>query len=140
MVALRDKPIFLKPGHNAGDLVEAHKWTVLREEKGVVEVDAHLPKHLLNPRDQLFGGFHGTYVDMMSIYAARSMSSDVDAFRWSTTINMRIDYFLPVEGDRFFLKSEVIKNGRTTLLVSTTFSDSEGSKLAYAIATIKKEK
>ena len=104
MVALRDKPIFLKPGHNAGDLVEAHKWTVLREEKGVVEVDAHLPKHLLNPRDQLFGGFHGTYVDMMSIYAARSMSSDADAFRWSTTINMRIDYFLPVEGDRFFFE------------------------------------
>ena len=140
MVALRDRPIFLKPGHNAGDLVEAQKWTVLREEKGVVEVDAHLPKHLLNPRDQLFGGFHGTYVDMMSIYAARSMSSDADAFRWSATINMRIDYFLPVEGDRFFLKSEVIKNGRTTLLVSTTFSDSEGSKLAYAITTIKKEK
>ena len=140
MVALRDKPIFLKPGHNAGDLVEADKWTVLREEKGVVEVDAHLPKHLLNPRDQLFGGFHGTYVDMMSIYAARSMSSDADAFRWSTTINMRIDYFLPVEGDRFFLKSEVIKNGRSTLLVSTTFSDAEGSKLAYAITTIKKEK
>jgi len=140
VVALRDKPIFLKPGHNAGDLVEAHKWTVLREEKGVVEVDAHLPKHLLNPRDQLFGGFHGTYVDMMSIYAARSMSSDVDAFRWSTTINMRIDYFAPVEGDRFFLKSEVIKNGRSTLLVSTTFSDAEGSKLAYAITTIKKEK
>ena len=140
MVALRDKPIFLKPGHNAGDLVEAHKWTVLREEKGVVEVDAHLPKHLLNPRDQLFGGFHGTYVDMMSIYAARSMSSDADTFRWSTTINMRIDYFAPVEGDRFFLKSEVIKNGRSTLLVSTTFSDAEGSKLAYAITTIKKEK
>ena len=140
MVVLRNRPIFLKPGHNAGDLVEAHKWTVLREEKGVVEVDAHLPKHLLNPRDQLFGGFHGTYVDMMSIYAARSISSDADAFSWSTTINMRIDYFLPVEGDRFFLKSEVIKNGRTTLLVSTTFSDSEGSKLAYAITTIKKEK
>ena len=140
MVALRNRPIFLKPGHNAGDLVESHKWTVLREEKGVVEVDAHLPKHLLNPRDQLFGGFHGTYVDMMSIYAARSMSSDADAFRWSTTINMRIDYFAPVEGDRFFLKSEVIKNGRSTLLVSTTFSDVEGSKLAYAITTIKKEK
>ena len=140
MVVLRNRPIFLKPGHNAGDLVEAHKWTVLREEKGVVEVDAHLPKHLLNPRDQLFGGFHGTYVDMMSIYAARSISSDADAFSWSTTINMRIDYFLPVEGDRFFLKSEVIKDGRTTLLVSTTFSDSEGSKLAYAITTIKKEK
>ena len=138
MVALRDKPIFLKPGHNAGDLVEAHKWTVLREEKGVVEVDAHLPKHLLNPRDQLFGGFHGTYVDMMSIYAARSMSSDVDAFRWSTTINMRIDYFSPVEGPHFFLKGELINDGRSTCLIATTFSDPEGNKLVYAITTLRK--
>jgi acyl-coenzyme A thioesterase PaaI-like protein len=140
VVVLRDKPVFLKPGHNAGDLVEAHKWEVLREERGIVEVDAHLPKHLLNPRGQLFGGFHGTYVDIMSIYAARSMSSDADTFSWSTTINMRIDYFAPVEGGRFFLTSEVIRNGRSTLLVSTTFTDSEGCKLAYAITTIKKEK
>ena len=140
MVALRDKPVFLQPGHNAGDLVEAHKWKVLREERGIVEVDAHLPKHLLNPRDQLFGGFHGTYVDIMSIYAARSMSNDADTFSWSTTINMRIDYFAPVEGDRFFLMSEVVRNGGSTLLVSTTFTDSEGCKLVYAITTIKKEK
>ena len=140
MVALKDKPIFLKSGHNAGDLVEAYKWKVIREEEGIVEVEAHLPKHLLNPRDQLFGGFHGTYVDMMSIYAARSISSQAGALRWSTTINMRIDYFSPVEGDRFFLKSEVIKDGRSTLLVSTTFTDTEGSKLVYAITTLKKEK
>ncbi|MBT6480601.1 MAG: hypothetical protein HOK53_01770, partial [Gammaproteobacteria bacterium] len=61
-----DVPIFLKPGHNAGDLVESSKWKILRQEHGLVEVDAHLPAHLLNPRDQLFGGFTGTYVDMIS--------------------------------------------------------------------------
>ena len=64
-----DRPMFLKPGHNAGDLVESHKWKVLREELGMVEVDVHLPDHLLNPRNQLFGGFTGVYVDMVSIYA-----------------------------------------------------------------------
>ena len=37
------KPIFLTPGHNAGDLLESPKWKVLREEPGLVEVDAHLP-------------------------------------------------------------------------------------------------
>ena len=52
-----DRPIFLKPGHNAGDLLESREWTILREERGLVEVEAHLPNHLLNPRDQLFGGF-----------------------------------------------------------------------------------
>ena len=139
MSAVKDKPIFLKPGHNAGDLVEAHKWKILREEGGLVEVDAHLPRHLLNPRDQLFGGFHGTYVDMMSIYAARSLSVDKGILKWSTTINMRIDYFAPVEGERFLLKSEVIRDGRSTLLVSTTFTDLVGSKLVYAITTLKKD-
>ena len=134
----KDKPIFLKPGHNAGDLVEAHKWKILREEHGLVEVDVHLPEHLLNPRDQLFGGFHGTYVDMMSIYAARSLTTHERTFKWSTTINMRIDYFAPIEGERFLLKSEVINDGRSTLLVSTTFTDIQGSKLAYAITTLKK--
>ena len=134
----KDKPIFLKPGHNAGDLVEAHKWKILREEHGLVEVDVHLPIHLLNPRGQLFGGFHGTYVDMMSIYAARSLTTNERTFKWSTTINMRIDYFAPIEGERFLLKSEVIKDGRSTLLVSTTFTDTQGSKLAYAITTLKK--
>ena len=30
-----DKPIFMKPGHNAGDLVESTKWKILREERGL---------------------------------------------------------------------------------------------------------
>jgi hypothetical protein len=52
-----DRPIFMKPGHNAGDLVESGKWKILTEAPGLVEVEAHLPEHLLNPRNQLFGGF-----------------------------------------------------------------------------------
>ena len=64
--------ILLPPGHNAGDLVESYKWEILKEAPGKLEVKAHLPDRLLNPRDQLFGGFHGVYVDLMSIYAART--------------------------------------------------------------------
>ena len=67
-----NRPLFLKPGHNAGDLVEATQWKILREEKGLVEVEAHLPAHLLNPRNQLFGGFTGIYVDMISLYTCRT--------------------------------------------------------------------
>ena len=67
MTGTHERPIFLKPGHNAGDLVESTSWKILTEERGLVEVEAHLPEHLLNPRNQLFGGFTGTYVDMISI-------------------------------------------------------------------------
>lgn len=132
------RPIFLKPGHNAGDLVEAHKWKILREEQGLVEVDAHLPSHLLNPRNQLFGGFTGIYVDMISVYTVRTLFNDENAFQWSTTVNMRIDYFAPVPGPRFLLKGELINNGRSTCLVATHFHDMDGNKLVYAITTMRK--
>lgn len=132
------RPIFLTPGHNAGDLLEARQWTVLREERGLVEVEAHLPEHLLNPRDQLFGGFTGTYVDMISIWTVRSLFDSADTFKWSATVNMRIDYFAPVLGPRFRLRGELIKDGRTTCLIATHFEDLDGNKLVYAITTLRK--
>ena len=133
-----DRPIFLKPGHNAGDLVESGKWKILREERGLVEVDAHLPDHLLNPRDQLFGGFTGTYVDMISLFTVRTLFKSQEDFKWSATVNMRIDCFAPVLGPRFLLKGELIKDGRTTCLVATHFTDIQGNKLVYAITTLRK--
>ncbi len=132
------RPIFLKPGHNAGDLVESSKWKILREEYGLVEVDVHLPEHLLNPRNQLFGGFTGTYVDMISIYTVRTLFKSQEEFNWSATVNMRIDYFAPVLGPRFLLRGELIKDGRSTCLVATHFTDMEGNKLVYAITTLRK--
>lgn len=132
------KPIFLTPGHNAGDLLESPKWKVLREEPGLVEVDAHLPEYLLNPRKQLFGGFHGTYVDIISLFTARTLFNEQNQFKWSSTVNMRIDYFAPVMGPRFLLKGEVVNDGRATCLVATTFTDFDGNKLVYAITTLKK--
>lgn len=132
------RPIFLQPGHNAGDLVGSSKWEILHEEPGLVEVDVHLPNHLLNPRNQLFGGFTGVYVDMISIYTVRTLFESEEEFKWSATVNMRIDYFAPVLGPRFLLKGELIKNGRSTCLVATHFTDMEGNKLVYAITTLRK--
>jgi len=137
--AAQKHPIFLKPGHNASDLVESYKWKILREEPGLVEIDAHLPEHLLNPRKQLFGGFTGTYVDMISIYTARTLFTDADEFQWAATVNMRIDYFAPVVGPRFLLRGETINDGRTTCMIATHITDLEGNKLVYAITTLRKQ-
>ena len=134
----QEKPIFMKPGHCAGDLVEACDWKILQEEPGLVELDVHLPKHLLNPRGQLFGGFTGTYIDMVAIYTVRTLFADKPGFTWASTVNMRIDYLQPVLGPRFRLRGEVINDGRTTSLVATHFLDEEGNKLVYAITTLRK--
>ncbi|MEQ8954863.1 MAG: PaaI family thioesterase [Gammaproteobacteria bacterium] len=128
----------MKPGHNAGDLVESCQWKTLREERGLVEVDVHLPAHLLNPRKQLFGGFTGIYVDMISLWTVRTLFEDRSEFKWSATVNMRIDYFAPVMGPRFLLRGELINDGNTTCLVATTFQDMAGNKLVYAITTLRK--
>lgn len=54
-----ERSILLPPGHNAGDLVESYKWEAIKKAPGKLAVKAHLPERLLNPRDQLFWGFHG---------------------------------------------------------------------------------
>ena len=74
----------------------------------------------------------------MSIYAARTARSDAQPFKWSSTINMRIDYLAPVEGESFLMESEVVNDGKSTCLVATTFKSTEGVKLVFAIATLKK--
>lgn len=133
-----NRPIFMKPGHNAGDLVEASKWKIQREQPGLIEVEAHLPAHLLNPRKQLFGGFTGTYVDMISIYTVRTLFGDSKHFVWAATVNMRIDYLAPVLGPSFILRGELINDGRTTCLVASHFEDTLGNKLVYGLTTLRK--
>lgn len=131
------KPIFMRPGHCAGDLLEAPTWNVLEEAEGLIVIDAHIPDQVLNPRQQLFGGFTGTYVDMVAIYTLRTLYPSREQF-WITTINMRIDYLEPVLGPRMILRGELINQGRSTSLISVTFLDDQGKKMVYALVTLKR--
>jgi len=133
-----NRPFFFKPGHNAGDFLEATKWKILTEERGLVELDVHVPEHVMNPRRHLFGGFTGTYVDMVSIFIARTLFAENPEPMWATTVNMRIDFLEPVVGPRFLLRGELLKEGKSTCLVATHFTDMDGNKLVYAITTMLK--
>lgn len=136
MSSQHQKPIFMRPGHCAGDLLEAPDWNVIREAEGFVDIDAHVPAQVLNPRQQLFGGFTGTYVDMVALYTIRTLFPARDDY-WITTINMRIDYLDPVLGPRMRMQGELINRGRSTSLVSVTFLDEDGNKLVYALVTLR---
>ncbi|MFT4671504.1 MAG: acyl-coenzyme A thioesterase PaaI-like protein [Pseudohongiellaceae bacterium] len=72
------------------------------------------------------------------MYTVRTLFTQESQFKWSSTVNMRIDYFAPVLGPRFILKGELIKDGRSTCLIATHFTDMAGNKLVYAITTLKK--
>ncbi|HBN16239.1 MAG: PaaI family thioesterase [Pseudomonadota bacterium] len=129
-------PIFMRPGHCAGDLLEAPQWKVLAQSHGFVDIDAHIPDQVLNPRQQLFGGFTGTYVDMVALYTIRTMFGSRHDY-WITTVNMRIDYLAPVTGPRVRLTGELINQGRSTSLVAVTFYGPDGEKQVYSIVTLR---
>jgi acyl-coenzyme A thioesterase PaaI-like protein len=131
-----NRPLFMRPGHCAGDLLDAPAWQVLEERPGFIEIAAKIPDAVLNPRQQLFGGFTGTYVDLVAIYAIRTLFPQRNDY-WVTTINMRIDYLDPVLGPDVILRGELINRGRSTSLIAVTFLDAEGNKLVYAIVTLR---
>lgn len=136
MSSQHQPPIFMRPGHCAGDLLEAPDWEIVREAEGLIEIDAHVPAQVLNPRQQLFGGFTGTYIDMVALYTIRTLFPNREDY-WITTINMRIDYLDPVLGPRMRMQGELINRGRSTSLVAVTLLDNDGNKLVYALVTLR---
>lgn len=130
---------FIGRGHPIGDFLEAYDWKLLDELTGYVRVDAHLPKHVRNIREQLFGGFTPTYVDFISLYAVRAGSDRTKPWGfWLATTSLRVDYFEPVTGPRFILESRVLKERGRTFAVETRFSDREGHLAAFALTTLRK--
>lgn len=131
----------VNPGHPAADHLEAHLWTVVEESPRLLRIEAHLPPHLLNPQGQLFGGFTGTYVDLVSLHAARRADEEgrtADEARYfMATVNMRIDYLEPVFGPRFILEAEVEnRRGRSFLVVCRMI---QNDVLAtYALTTLRR--
>jgi acyl-coenzyme A thioesterase PaaI-like protein len=122
-------------GHPVADFLEAHEWRVLEHEPGRYRIEAHLPPQVKNPRGQLFGGFAGTYVDLLAVYTARSAAQHVPS--GLVTVNLRIDYFEPIGDARFILESRVVHSRGKNHLVEVLFKSSEGKLLVFAITTLR---
>lgn len=91
-------------GHTAGDFLAAYDWILLHESVGRLRLDASIPERVRNPRGQLFGGFTGTYVDLVALFTVRS-GQPRDRWRgWLATSNLRIDYLEPVVAERVILE------------------------------------
>ena len=126
-------------GHPAGDFLEAWQWKVVERGRGYLKVDAHLPDHARNPRGQLFGGFTPTYVDLISLFAARTGDThDSEAApQWMATTNMRVDYFEPINGPRFLIESRLIRQRGRMNFVETRFFDPEDTLAVFALTTMR---
>lgn len=122
-------------GHPAGDFLEAYDWRVLEHEPGRYLIEAHLPKQAKNPRGTLFGGFTGTYIDLVALRTTHSLLEQPS--RGLATVNMRIDYFDPVADERFLLDSKVVHTRGRIHLVEVLFRTLSGQLLVFSHTTLR---
>ncbi|MET0627015.1 MAG: PaaI family thioesterase [Acidimicrobiia bacterium] len=131
-----DNAPFFPPGHLAGDFADAPNWEVLTEEPGVLRVRVRLPDRARNPRGQLFGGFAGTYVDLVAIATVYAGSTEPRS--WLATTNIRIDYLAPVTGPEFEIEGRLVAaRGRTRVVDVNFFVDGDDHPALLAHATMR---
>lgn len=128
----------VRPGHPAGDFLEAWAWELLEEHDGFLKVLAHLPDRVRNPRGQLFGGFTPAYVDLIALATAhrRSGGGASPERRWLATTSMKVDYFKPILGPKFIMESRhETQNGRTHFVLTRFLQD--GEVAVHAATTLR---
>ena len=124
-------------GHPCGDFLEAHEWVVLEERPGFLRVSAHLPDHVRNLQGQLFGGFTPTYVDFVSLFAARAGARDGPWQGWLATLRLEVEYLQPVVERELEIVSEVTARRGRNVWVHTRFLGQEGEPTVLAAAVLR---
>ena len=125
-------------GHAAGDFLEAHDWEVLEESAGRLRLSVHVPPHVRNPRGQLFGGFTGTYVDLVALFTVRAGErARPGPRRWLATVRMDVQYLAPVTEERIVIESEVSARRGRTAIVTTRFLDGQGEPQVLATTVLR---
>jgi len=132
-------------GHAIGDFLQADQWDVLEQRTGCLRVLADLPPAVMNLRGELFGGFTPTYVDFIAIHTWWAGQTPRPGHPWLATLNLRCEYFAPVQGPRVVIEGRVLRRLGSTSFIEVRFVSSEGGGppagdddlLVYASATLK---
>jgi acyl-coenzyme A thioesterase PaaI-like protein len=122
-------------GHAAAEFLESYEWRILEEREGYLLVEAHVPRQVLNPAGQLFGGFTGAYIDYVALRTCHAGRPDGQG-GWLNTVTMQIHYLAPVLPPTIRLRSSVVAKRRRTYLVETRIEDLEGATLVFASTSL----
>ncbi len=124
-------------GHPVGDFLAADRWEVLERAPGRLLLRCDLPEQVRNLRGELFGGFAPTYVDLVALHTIREGIPPESPRTPLVTADLRVDFFEPVRGPSFRIRSEVLHRGGRTWHVQTRFlSEPDEDLLAQALTTL----
>lgn len=127
------------PGHPVGDLLRAPEWRLLDEDTGYFRIEALLVDSAKNYRGHLFGGFAPTYVDLVALRTVSAGRSLDVAHGWLVTLNMRVDYFEPIDGPTFLIESRIRHRRGRTILIETLFKDESDRMTLFALTTLREQ-
>ena len=131
-----DQASMYQRGHPAADLLRSWSWPVLHASPGHLRVEASLPEQVRNRRGQLFGGFTGTYVDLVA--SATLHGSLTGGGRvWLATTSMRLEYLAPVIGPTVVIDSRIVTTRGRTSVIDTRFHDAEDEVAVHAVTTFR---
>ena len=100
-------------------------------EKSVLRITFDVNEMLMNPQGSLHGGIIATVMD---ISMGHLLNNTVGK---GATIEMKIQYLLPVLEGRVTCEGRFIKKGRRLSFMESRFSDQFGKLAAFATATWK---
>ena len=99
-----------------------------------VTLECPVRPELLNAHRTLHGGVYGTIADAavgMSIFA------HFDGKRLATTVEMKVNYFLPVVKGKIIARAHLRRIGSSLAIGQVDLTDSKGKLVGIAIVTYK---
>ncbi len=89
---------------------------------------------------ELFGGFTPTYSDFFALHVFHSSREPGAPRQWLATADLRVDYFLPIQGPEVEIEGEILHRSGRTGHVQVKFIDAEGRLCAISQLTLVEQR
>lgn len=107
-------------------------FEIVHYQEGDILLKLPVTEKLLNANQTLHGGVHATMLDVILGITIRSITKTR-----CTTINLNVNYFVPVASGNVFAKGRVLQQGYRIVTAEGELHDEEGNMIAKGIGTFK---
>ncbi len=108
------------------------RMKLTRVHRDGVTIECALRHELTNSAGVAHGGIAATLADAA---VGTALNRHFGGKRPLTTVEMKINYFLPAAGGRIFARARLLRVGSTLCVGSVDLSNSQGSQLGTALVT-----
>ncbi|MDD4801570.1 MAG: PaaI family thioesterase [Syntrophomonas sp.] len=106
--------------------------TTVTDENGIIRVILDVTEEL----KQIYGNIHGGVISsMMDSTIAVALNQQLDPSEGASTVELKVNYFRPVNAGRLWGEGKVIHRGKRLLVGQGEIKDEAGRMVAFGTAT-----